>query len=414
MNRALWAAAGQGCAFALQLCGVVYIARSLGPGLQGEFATIRSAVFVGEALIWLGLNSGVSFLTAKDPARYLHNLFRISIWHLILGCGGVLVIGLAFDHYNSSTLWAFGLLSSHLLVVVCWLFCQGILQLSVRILLATRLYFWANVVSSSSAGLGLLLVLLVPGKLSLEMTLLTQIIATFSAALFGVILIARKHGQIEMFTCRAWLDWATGLRAGANGLASTIAFMGLYRIDLFLVVTFCDKKTSGIYAVASFTVEALQRASDWFAAVLTPMVASGLTNGHKEAFRNSGLGMGIVLGAGLIGCSFVMAGYDPFRASMGVEFSGVSRLVWLLIPKACLHCIMVSYAAVLAGRGYTFYHPASGVGAMVVLLLLGLILGPAYGPLGVIASLTVAYLVSAVIMILGTRNTLVNRPASAT
>jgi O-antigen/teichoic acid export membrane protein len=276
------------------------------------------------------------------------------------------------------------------------------------------LYFWANVVSSSSAGLGLLLVLLVPGKLSLEMTLLTQIIATFSAALFGVILIARKHGQIEMFTCRAWLDWATGLRAGANGLASTIAFMGLYRIDLFLVVTFCDKKTSGIYAVASFTVEALQRASDWFAAVLTPMVASGLTNGHKEAFRNSGLGMGIVLGAGLIGCSFVMAGYDPFRASMGVEFSGVSRLVWLLIPKACLHCIMVSYAAVLAGRGYTFYHPASGVGAMVVLLLLGLILGPAYGPLGVIASLTVAYLVSAVIMILGTRNTLVNRPASAT
>ena len=67
MRKYIGAAAGQGVAFTLQLCMMVYIARALGPGVQGEFAAVRSTVFVGEALIWFGLNSGVSYLIARDP-----------------------------------------------------------------------------------------------------------------------------------------------------------------------------------------------------------------------------------------------------------------------------------------------------------------------------------------------------------
>jgi len=405
MRRHIGAAAGQGIAFALQLCMVAYIARALGPGVQGEFATLRSVVFVGEALIWLGLNSGTSYLIAKDPLRYLKSLVRVSLWHLLVGCLAVLFVGLVAGRYAPRSHWMMDLLRAHLLGTVSWLFFQGTLQLTVRTLLATRLYYWANVVSSSNAGIGLLLVLLLPGSLNLEAAINSQIMASVISSLFGAFLIRRKSGHFSLVRGLTMGDWTSALRAGTNGLVSTMAFMALYRIDLLLVATFCDKRTSGIYAVASFATEALQRSADWFAAVLTPLVASNETDGHREARRNSLVGVGIVL-AGVLACSgAIMAGLNPFTLGLGTEFSGSATFALALLPKACIHCVMVSYAAVLAGRGYTIYHPMSGGAAVAVLIILGITFGPVLGPGGVIISLTAAYLVAAAIMIIGVRKT---------
>jgi O-antigen/teichoic acid export membrane protein len=183
-----------------------------------------------------------------------------------------------------------------------------------------------------------------------------------------------------------------------------VAFLALYRIDFFFVGHFLDSSALGRYAVAVQLIEAVQKGPDWMATTLAPLIAAGRQGGARLTHRIAAASV-----AAVAVCGVLVVVLKPWEAvillhTLGDGYAGVSDLLILLLPRAILHAIMITYAAYLAGHGYSLFHPLAGAVGVAVLIGIDMAFVRTHGLSGAIAGITTAYLAATVVMVVGFRN----------
>lgn len=412
MRSTLRVVGGQGGAFAVQVLATALIAKGLGPAGQGSFAIARTGVVLGEAVLWLGLNSGFSYLVARDWQKSFRTLYIASLLHLVVTTAMLVFFGCLYQQFSDNfSTWvpakvmsAGEGIASYKWPLFGWLVVWSLFQLHYRALMSLHDFELANILNLLNGGLVVVWVLVFPAAISLLNVIYVQIAALGVGICVSFLWLSARL-QASQHARRVWPQAVEGYTIGSNGLVSTFAFLALYRVDLIFVGHFCGAAETGRYAVASFAVEAVQRVSDWLAAILAPRVATGMKNPLQRAWRYAQYGALVVLALGIVLAVLRVLGFSPIVTLVGQGYSGVELLVLALVPRGILHAIMVSFAGILSGRGYTFYHPLAGILALLVLVGCDAILVARLGTFGAAIGITFAYIVAATGMFIGARRT---------
>ena len=395
---------GQGLTYGLQLALIVVAARMLGPAGQGAFAILRTSVFLGEALLWLGLNSSLTYLVARDEAKYHDPLLKVSLGYLVVAVLGVAVItqSLAAHHGRSA---AFDVILDNRVIFVLWLTVLALLQLIQKTILGQRRFSVYNRVCIINAAAAFPLLLALGFRWGVSVAVVAQASICGSVIALAYALWAQRG---RLFAMR----WSTtdlfpvvmeAYGVGLKGYVSTIAFLVLYRLDFFFVASFLGPGALGIYTVAVFVIEAVQKVPDWLGMMLAPQVAAGRDTNGRTTRRYAAGGLAVVGIAAVVLGALGHWERGLFRLALGTGYEGVEAILVLLLPRAALHSVMVTFAGYLAGRGYTLYHPLAGVSGLVILCAVDLLTVPHYGLQGAVMGITVAYLVATAVILLGYR-----------
>ena len=396
--------AGQGVIYALQLTFTVIVARLLGPASQGEFALLRTATYLGEPLLWLGLTSGLPYLVAKDSAKYHDPLLKAAAGYLAVA---LLVISatlsLLSDHPGRPG--ALGIVAGHRGTFLLWLASLALLQLLQRTFLAQQRFGDYNTAFILNAAVAF------PALLALSLVQGVNVTTAAGASIFANV-VALAYA---VWAHRAHLDSARrstvsllpavreAYAIGIKGYVSGIAFLVLYRLDFFFVAQFLGNDALGVYAVAVFVVEGMQKVPDWLALMLTPQVAAGRDPDGRLARRYATGALASVATLGILLASVTAWQPGILGLVLGTGYEGVAALLVLLLPRAMMHAVMATHAGYLAGRAYTLYHPLAGLAGLAVLCLVDVVAIPRYELKGAVGGITAAYAVTTAVMWLGYR-----------
>lgn len=398
MKEAVRVVVYQGVTFGLQIVFLLLAARALGPELQGKYALLRTCTYLIETFMWLGLTSGITYFVAKDFERYHNAMLVTSAAYIAAGVAISLPLLLAaLPHFQVPA--AVGL------AVVLWVVSLALVQLFQKIFLGQQRYGLYNSVSILTASslflpLG---VFWLAGRITLQNVIYCNVLGNLAGIV--VSLIAHRHYLSRLaFPASSFRGLlAEFYSVGLKGYVSSVAFQLLYRTDFFFVGYFLGARVLGIYSLAVFVVEAIQKVPDWLGSVLAPKVSAGQDpNGdvtRRFAFGAFGFVVTICVLLGAAGLSR----FNYLVVALGPKYQGVEMIVLALMPRALLHCLIAIYGGNLAGRGYTIYHPLSGMAGLATLVGCDLVLFHYFGLAAAIAGITVAYCVAAAIMVLAAR-----------
>ena len=394
--------AGQALTFSLQLALMLLAARVLGPLGQGEFAILRTAAYLGESFLWLGLASGLTYLVAKDSARYHDPLLKASLGYLALAIVGI-AVGLELVPQGSIGRGGLKVILDHRAALVWWLISLALLQSLQRVFLGQHrfaLYNRLNIMNGVVV-FPLLLALTHARGVSVAAVVEASILANAMTLAYAIWVHRAQLVPLFHSTSPMLPVMREAYAVGLKGYISAIAFLVLYRLDFFFVAYFLGSQLLGVYTVAVFGIETVQKVPDWLGVILAPQVASGRGADGRLVRRYAAAAIGSVgvLGVLIAGCRRWESGW--FRFLLGEGYEGVTAALVLLLPKALLHAVMATYAGYLAGRGYTIYHPLAGVAGLATLCAIDLVAIPRYGLPGAVAGITAAYLVATLVMAWG-------------
>jgi O-antigen/teichoic acid export membrane protein len=407
MREAARALPGQATTYAIQFILLILVARMLGPSDQGQYSLLRAAVYLSEVFLWLGLNTGLTYLVARDPARYQGPLIQASILYLGFALMVAAVLLLVVRPHTSPG-GVMEVLVARPMLFLGWLATLALLGVIQRTFLGLREFGLYNqtFIISAAASLVVVTTLAIMGRVTVGAVARASVAGNLAGLIFGVWIHRSRLAKLGPFRWdRALLPvLGEAYTVGLKGYASSIAFFALYRLDFFFVGHFLGNRSLGLYAVAVQVVEAIQKIPDWLATVVAPQIAAGRPGGAQLTRRLAATSVGAVVAFGLVALLLQPweAAYLPYV--LGAEYVGVGGLVVLLVPRAVLHAIMVSYAGYLAGRGYTLFHPLAGLAGVVVLCGMDVLFIPTHGVSGALAGITAAYVAATVVMVIGFRN----------
>jgi O-antigen/teichoic acid export membrane protein len=395
--------AGQALTYVAQAVSVFLIASLLGPAGQGDYAILRTAVYLGETFMWFGLNTGLGYLIASNPERYHHPLLKVSLFYLgavaVVLPAATALVG-ALPHPRS-----FDPILAHSTPFATWLVTLALLQVLLRVFVAQRRFDLYNGINLLNC-LALFPALIVAARF-FGLTPTSVAFASASANAIAVAAAMWQHRDALSSAARKPLPGLLVMReayaVGIKAYLSTIAFLALYRVDFFFVAHFLGKEVLGVYTVGVFAIEAIQKVPEWLGLMLTPFVAADPAAAGPRTRRYVWLALGVVAIVALPIVASTGLHVAFVHSLLGDAYAGVGHVVLLLLPKTALHAVMVIYAAYLAGRGYTRYHPLAGATALIVLIALDLILIPRMGVPGAVAGITVAYIAATVVVFVGYR-----------
>jgi O-antigen/teichoic acid export membrane protein len=387
--------------FLFQVGSLVLVGRMLGASMQGQFAVIRAAVYLAEAVLWLGVSSSTTYFVARDRSRYLTPLLTIAVVHLAVAIAGIVLL---ISLLPSELAHSVRAVRAELMPFAVWLTCFALMQTAQRILLGLRRFLLYGVVG------------IVAGAVTCSVTLvMTELVGARSLAaattpyIIGCAVATFTAVVCERSFTRRWSVPSRDVlresyEVGIKGYTSSVAFIGLYRVDLLLMTRYIDPRLVGLYAMASAAAEAVQKVPDWLASVLSPIVASGRDpEGQVTRVRLlQALAATALLIAGVEAAR--LGGMSPLTTVFGADYNGTDGLFLLLAPKVLLHASMVIFAGYLAGRGYPLLHPAAGIAALATLVAVDLQLIPRWGLQGAVTGITLAYAVANVVMFVGYRS----------
>jgi O-antigen/teichoic acid export membrane protein len=293
---------------------------------------------------------------------------------------------------------------AELIPFVAWLICFALMQTAQRILLGLRRFLLYGAVGIV-AGLVTCAVTILSSQLvgahSIAAAATAYIVGCVAATLIAV---ACERSLLHRWSIPSKIVLRESYEVGIRGYTSSIAFIGLYRVDLFLMSRYVDPRLLGVYAMAAAAAEAIQKIPDWLASVLTPMVASGRDPDGK--IMRARLWQGLAATAVLVAAvgAVRLLGIAPLTTVFGADYRGIDDVLLLLVPKVFLHASMVVLAGYLAGRAYPLFHPAAGIAALTTLVALDLQLIPRAGVKGAVIGITVAYVVANLVMFAGYRS----------
>lgn len=388
----------QGLTYGLQVVFMLLAARWLGPAGQGRYALYRTGVYLTEAFMWFGLTAGIPYFIAKDFSKYHNPIMSTCLAYIAL-----LVVSASATVRLSAALLGIDTRAGILLVV--WVSTLALSQLFMKVFLGQKrfdVYNYGNLF-----GVFVLFIAFWAYKsvrpVHLEEVILSNIWSNFGILAFAVVAHRNHLVHVRPFTSVQGAMVKELYSVGLLGYLSSLAFLALYRTDFFFVGYFLSSRALGIYAVSVLIVEAFQKVPDWLGMILSPKVASGLTEG-REITRRYAMGSlaFILLIAAAVGILTILK-IDLVALILGDQYSDAQRTVLWLMPRAILHSVMVIYAGNLAGRGYSMYHPASGIGATVVLVIVDLLLVPTWGVRGAVVGITLAYACATALMGAGYR-----------
>jgi O-antigen/teichoic acid export membrane protein len=397
MKESFKVIAAQSLSFGLQILFMLVSARALGIESQGMYGIARTCAYLAESLMWFGLTSSITHLIASNFERYHAPLFAIAA--IYLSAWTLLVLPVV--------LWvmpAYGIAAGTGLLVLAWTVTLAVTQLFLRVFIGQQRYSLYNgMYLLTSAAIFLPLALFSKaGQISLHEIIWCNI---FANAL-GVVccLIAHRNHLAKISPSRESIGKtiADFYVVGFKGYISSAAFLLLYRADFFIVGYFAPRML-GIYTVAVFIGEAIQKVPDWLGMMLVPKVSSGQDADGRLTARMLLMSVGFVVSVTALLGGAAVFGFPYVEVLLGKEYYGVELLVLALMPKACLHCVIAVYGARLAGRGYTLYHPAAGLVAFAVLVATDGLLFRFLGIGAAIIGITIAYAVAGSILAVGAR-----------
>lgn len=402
MREAARTLAGQGVTYGLQLAFVVVVARLLGPAGQGEFALLRTATYLVEPLLWLGLTSGMPYLVAKDSGRYHDPLLKAAAGYLVLAMLGI-AIGVRVLSVHAPHNGILGGIMSHQTTFVWWLATLALLQLLQRTFVGQRRFMEYNTAYLLNAAIAFPVLAALGGAKGVSVSAAAQ-----ACIVANVIALAYALWAHRAHLDSAWRSTASLLPAvreayavGLKAYLSAVAFLILYRLDFFFVAHFLGTRALGVYTIAVVVVEAIQKVPDWLSLMLTPQVAGGRdAEGYLTRRYTAGaVGSVAVLGIAVAALSHWRPGLFGFV--FGEGYDGAAVVLLMLLPRAVLHAVMVMHAAYLAGKGYPWHHPFAGMLGVLVLCLVDVFAIPRYELVGAVGGMTAAYAVATAVMAWG-------------
>ncbi len=387
--------------FVLMALTNVLISRALGPGQRGVQAIVLLLASNSMTVVDLGLRSAIQYnLTrSKEPGRAFGEALAVC-GVLMLGAtvlGALLFIGLF-------SLGRHGFLQgvSPLLLGLGFIYFLLILaqDLAVILLISLRDFAGRNSALFVNSVVGLCgMVIVFLWKMKVDVLL----VVTLQGAGVGASLIVASRRLIRAFpegASRAYPnDWWNGyLKFGLKSSLSLIMTQANARLDSFVVNGILGNLPVGLYMAGVSLAELSQYVNNAAMVVLYPETAR---REGADRTRTSLLGAGISF-YGVVACSIGMAFLIPWLLPLlyGRAFaSAVPAALWLL-PGMPAMALFRMFGSVATAMGHPELRAYAAFCGMVVTISLDLFLIPTFGIVGAAWASTLAYIISAVIMVI--------------
>jgi O-antigen/teichoic acid export membrane protein len=373
-----------GLAFALAFANSTWVARILGKEGLGHLAVAVTTVTVAGMVFGEWLTRGNSYHSGRDD-RHAGSVWRnTTVYTLSLLPVLAVLAWVASVFYPEYVPRRQALLMAPMTAgVVAQKGFSGILQGRDRLtafalvpLFFVSTYFLLNLVGLGWLELGL--------NGALAAWLCGVILSASLAAVFS-----RGAGGVDGGLLRSTM--AVG---GRGAMSATLIYL-LFRSDIYLVEHYLGTETLGVYYIAVFIAEMIQRGPNIAGAVLLPKVLRGTDDDHTMSLAVSRAAFLFSLAAA---AGVIAGGRQAIGWVYGMTYAGAhTPLVWML--PGLIACGFASVLNTkLAGQGYppvTMWAPGA---ALAMNVGLNLILIPRFGLVGAALSTSIAYVLWAAIV----------------
>jgi O-antigen/teichoic acid export membrane protein len=382
---------------ALKLVTVVFIGRALGAEGQGIFSLVLLGVGIATMVGTLGMETAiVHFIGQKKaaPREVVGNALLIA---LALGgtmmALGMLAAGLDVLPTHRFNWNAFTLLAAP---AVPAMLCHS--ALGSALLGQYRVGTYISVRSVQAVVLlGATAWLLANTHLGYAAPIVAYTASVMTGALVAAVVVAR----LGFFSMPKFSRTIGGsiVRYGMQGYWGTLFQFLNYRVDQFIVALFWGEKTVGYYAVAVMLAEAIWYIPNSVSTVLLPKAATSApekTNAMTAMVARNSLFITLLACAGVA----VFGGYFiEFAWRNRPDYVAAVTPMRLLLPGVLFLGLWKILANDLAGRGFPQYKSWTAGAALAVTLALDFALIPIWGNNGAAIASSVAYTVSATMLL---------------
>jgi O-antigen/teichoic acid export membrane protein len=362
----------------------IVTARFLGPAGRGEYFIVVTLAAVVAQFGNLGLHSSNTYYAVRDP-KLVPSIIGNTVWVSLLSGGGlaagVLAGAYLFDVFGGGA-------NRSLWFVVVLAPLGLLLLLGENLLLGLGRTILFNAIEILSAAL--LVVLHVVSSVSLPTS------AGFLAARTVAVLVSSGGALgllLRISPSRFAFDGSV-FRAGFGYAARAylVALLGylVLRTNVFLLQVHGGFEEVGLYSVASQVADAMEIVPTSVSLVLFPKLLHQADDGWMM-MRRSLAQVAVVM---LAVCLAVTVLSDTLvDVAFGPDFVRSSSMLRLLLPQVFLISLTSIVSQFIAAKGMPRAILAVWTAGLVIAILLGSLLIPAYGGEGAAAALSLAYAV---------------------
>jgi O-antigen/teichoic acid export membrane protein len=366
-----------GLTFLLAFANQAFIARFLGAHGLGRLTMAATTVTIIGMVLGEWLARGNGFFSGRDPGAVG------SVWHNTVGYSlAVLCVLMAAAWGMSVVAGDFLskgqtlLLAAMATAVVAQKGFSGILQGCDRLtaFALIPLLFVSTYLVGNGIGLGWL-------QSGLTGVLVAWLCGASLAALLAAGL-SRAVGSVDGKLLRS-----TAIVGGRGALSATLIYL-LFRSDVFLVEHYLGAETLGVYTIAIFVAEMMQRGPNIAGAVLLPKVLRGIDDNHVMSLVVS---RWVLLFSLLCAFGVIVIGGPLIGWIFGATFAAAHLPLMWMLPGLVASGFGSVLNTKLAGQGYppvTMWAPGMALAANVAL---NLVLIPQFGLVGAALSTSIAY-----------------------
>lgn len=380
----------------------IIVARWLGAGGLGVYASLSVTIALAIQVGSLGLPSANTFFIAQDQRR-LERAARNSLLFGLLA-GGVIAVSLTLLVLTEAQL--FGEVPPALFAVAALSIpFQLVTLLGLNIFLAVGRIDRFNLLDVAGQSFVLLnavvaLVLLREGLLTLfSLNTAAAIVVSIVVSWLVWRLVARRRSEAPLETGMTGESGETGetepgerlfrrmMRYGAKIHVQTVASLLLFRVDLLVVKYFRGAAEAGVYAVASQVGLVLMLLPGVIATLLFPRVAAERDARGTLAClvtRHTAFVL-------LVVCLAAVPAVYALPLLYGEPFADATRQALILLPGVFLVSVGGVLAQHFSGTGLPVALPAFWVATLVFNTALNLAVVPVYGARGAAVSSAVSY-----------------------
>lgn len=369
------------------LSGVI-IARWLGAGATGIFASLSVISMLAINVGALGLPSATTFLVARERGR----TNRVLAAALVVGLlsGTAFAVGLSLAALYRPDL--FGEVPPELLIITSAAIpLQMMAYLALAGFLGMERIRRYNLIELSISGLLLVNIAITVAGLGFGIAAVIKVgavVNSIAGVAFMLMLIQHVgtsggRWQFDLDVLRQMMKY------GARFFVSMAAGLVILRGDLLIVNYFRGAEEAGVYAVAAQTAAFLHMIPNVISTILFPRTAGARDeSGHLtcRVTRHSVFLM-LIICVGAVPLAFIL----PLL--YGPAFSAVTPLFLILLPGVFLLGIETIQVQHFTGLGLPRMIPAFWVGVMIGNIILNLALVPALGHFGAAVASSISYAV---------------------
>ncbi len=387
----------QTASLAVSALFVLLTSRWLGSAGKGLQAVLQSSAQILSIVLGLGLPMSVVFFVAGNPLRtpaIIRNQARLTVM-VAVSLGVAAILNRWFALYPPLFFYE-GLVGLFVIALLA--------QAAFSVLLLALGHTWSyNISLAAPNALALVYVAIqraVTGTIDVASVVRAQAVGTLLAVLFSL-LVLRRDSRTTPHPDQREVGMREQVRVGIKGFLSHIFSMSTFRGDFVLIAILTrDLRAAGIYSIAVFILESALSVPRWAAALLSRRTAADSSN-PEETIHLFWFSIAIMI---VELCPVLILGSLAERLLGGIlgrGFEGTYAVLLTVVPRGIIHSGNYILAGDLAGRGYTWFHPAAYLAGMLTVFALDLLLVPRFGLAGAGAASSVGAVATFVILMRG-------------